>query len=188
MERAEPGAAPAMKEEEKYLTIARIVRPRGNKGEVAAENRADSALRFAAGKSVRVVFADRAESDLAIENAWEHNGRLILKFAGVDSISAAEPFRGAEVRIPLQELGEAPEGEYFYDDLIGCRMIEDGSERELGEIRDIYEPGGALLFSVIDKQGKELLVPFADDICREVDVAAKRIRVRLPEGLEELKA
>ncbi len=176
-----------MKEEEKYVSIARIVRPRGNKGEVAAENRADSALRFAPDKRVRVVFADRAERDFAIENAWEHNGRLILKFAGVDSISAAEPFRGAEVRVPREELGEAPEGEYFYDDLIGCRMIEDGSGRELGAVRDIYEPGGALLFSVIDEQGKELLVPFANDICLDVDTAARRIRVRLPEGLEELK-
>lgn len=176
-----------MKEEEKYVSIARIVRPRGNKGEVAAENRADSALRFAAGKAVRVVFPDGNGRLFTIANAWEHNGRLVLQFAGVDSISAAETLRGCEVRIPRGELGEAPEGEYFYDDLIGCRMVEDGSARELGEIRDIYEPGGALLFSVIDEQGKELLVPFADDICLDVDTAARRIRVRLPEGLEELK-
>ncbi len=180
-----------MKEEARedgYVSIAGIVRPRGNKGEVAAENRADSVLRFAAGKEVLVVFPDRTERCLAIENAWEHNGRLILKFAGVDSIAEAEPLRRAEVRIPREELGEAPEGEYFYDDLIGCRMIEDGSGRELGEIRDIYEPGGALLFSVIGRQGKELLVPFADDICLEVDIEARRIRVRLPQGLEELNA
>lgn len=176
-----------MKEEEKYVSIARIVRPRGNKGEVAAENRADSALRFAAGKAVRVVFPDGNGRLFTIANAWEHNGRLVLQFAGVDSISAAETLRGCEVRIPRGELGEAPKGEYFYDDLIGCRMVEDGSARELGEIRDIYEPGGALLFSVIDEQGKELLVPFADDICLDVDTAARRIRVRLPEGLEELK-
>lgn len=176
-----------MKEEEKYVSIARIVRPRGNKGEVAAENRADSALRFAAGKAVRVVFPDGNGRLFTIANAWEHNGRLILQFAGVDSISAAETLRGCEICIPRGELGEAPEGEYFYDDLIGCRMVEDGSARELGEIRDIYEPGGALLFSVIDEQGKELLVPFADDICLDVDTAARRIRVRLPEGLEELK-
>lgn len=176
-----------MKEEEKYVSIARIVRPRGNKGEVAAENRADSALRFAAGKAVRVVFPDRSKRLFTIANAWEHNGRLILQFAGVDSISAAETLRGCEICIPRGELGEAPKGEYFYDDLIGCRMVEDGSARELGEIRDIYEPGGALLFSVIDEQGKELLVPFADDICLDVDTAARRIRVRLPEGLEELK-
>ncbi len=178
----------AMKGEEKYVSIAHIVRPRGNKGEVVAENRADNALQFASGKNVRVVFPDRTERDLEIENVWKHNGRLILKFEGVDSISEAEVLRDADVRFPREELGEAPEGEYFYDDLIGCRMIEDGSGRKLGEIRDIYEPGGALLFSVIDKQGKELLVPFVDDICLEVNVEARRIRVRLPEGLEDLKA
>lgn len=177
-----------MKEEEKYLQIAAIVRPRGNKGEVVAENRADSLLRFAAGKNIRVRLPDRTERNLTVENAWEHKGRLILKFAGVDSIADAELLRRAEIRVPRDALGEAPKSEYFYDDLIGCRMIEDGSGRELGEIRDVYEPGGALLFSVIDSSGKELLVPFANEICLEIDIAAKRIRVQLPAGMEELNA
>ncbi len=176
-----------MKEDEKYVTIANIIRSRGNKGEVAAKNQAESLLRFEVGKTVEVVLPDRTQQKLTIENAWEHNGRLILKFAGVDSISEAELLRRAEVRVLREELGESPKGEYFYDDLIGCRMIEHGSGRELGEIRDIYEPGGTLLFSVIDTDGKELLVPFANDICLEVDTESKRIQVQLPEGLEELK-
>jgi 16S rRNA processing protein RimM len=176
-----------MKEDEKYVTIANIIRSRGNKGEVAALNRADSLARFEVGKTVDVVLPDRTTQKLTIENAWEHNGRLILKFEGVTSISEAELLRRAEVRVPWEDLGESPVGEYFYNDLIGCRMIEHSSGRELGEIRDIYEPGGTLLFSVIDDSGKELLVPFANDICLEVDTEAKRIQVQLPEGLEELK-
>ena len=42
--------------------------------------------------------------------------------------------------------------------------------------------------SVIDEERKEMLVPFVDEICRDVDIEAKRIVARLPEGMDELKA
>ena len=178
-----------MKEDAEHVKLARITRPRGNKGEVAAENLSDGLRHFTVGGRVQAVFPDRTFLELRIVRAWEHKGRLILKFEGFDTISDADRLRFAELRVRKDALEPLPEGEYFVDDLIGCRMVDHDSSRELGTVADVYEPpGGVLLFSVEDGDGKELLVPFVKEICREVDIDSKRIAVSLPAGMEDLKA
>ncbi len=178
-----------MKEESEYLTVARIARPRGNKGEVAAENLVGDLRCFAAGRKLEVVLADRTELELAVERSWEHKGRLILKFAGFETISDAERLRLAVVRMERGEVGPPPDGEFFIDDLVGCALVDEDTGEELGVIEDVYEPpGGVLLFSVVGDDRKEMLVPFVTEICRDVDIEAKRVLARLPEGLDELKA
>ncbi len=178
-----------MKEDAEHVTLARITRPRGNKGEVAAENLSDGLRYFAKGGRLQAVLPDRTMLEVGIDSAWEHKGRLILKFEGFETISDAERLRFAELKVRKDALETPPEGEYFLDDLIGCRMVDQDSCRELGTVADVYEPPGGLpLFSVEDSDGKELLVPFAREICREVDVESKRIAVCLPAGMEDLKA
>ena len=178
-----------MKEGAEYLTVARITRPRGNKGEVAAENLVGGLECFAEGRKLDALLADRTREVLQVERAWEHKGRLILKFEGFATIGDAERLRRSELRMARADLPELPEGEYYFEDLVGCKLVDEASGRELGLVGHVYEPpGGALLFSVIDDDGKEMLVPFATEICRDVDIEAKRILARLPEGLDELKA
>lgn len=178
-----------MKEEDDYLAVARVARPRGNKGEVAAENLVGGLDCFAEGRELDVVLADRTQQVLRVERAWEHKGRLILKFEGIDTISDAERLRLAEVRMAKADLPVLPEGDYYFDDLVGCSLVDEATGRVLGSVADVYEPpGGSLLFSVIDEDRKEMLVPFVAEICRDVDIAAKRIVARLPKGMDELKA
>lgn len=177
-----------MKEGTEYLTLARIIRPRGNVGEVAAENLAGGLRSFNVGRSVQVVRPNGETADLTIAGAWEHKGRLILHFTGIASIGDAERLRLAEVRAKRTELGPPPEGEYYFDDLVGCRLVDEGTGREMGTVAEVYDqPGGAPLFSVLDCESREMLVPFANEICREVDIESKRIVARLPEGMEDLK-
>ncbi len=178
-----------MKEGAGHLAIARITRPRGNKGEVAADDLADSMRCFEPGRTVAAALPNGTERQLRIERAWHHRGRLILKFAGIGSISEAERLRLAEIVVSREALEPLPEGEYYLDDLVGCSLVDEETGRKLGSVADVYSPpGGVLLISVVDEQRKELLVPFANEICKEVDLAARRISVRLPEGMEELKA
>lgn len=178
-----------MKEDAEYVTLARITRPRGNKGEVVAENLSDGLRHFTVGGRVQAVLPDRTALELRIVRAWEHKGRLILKFEGFDTISDADRLRFGELRVRKDALEPLPDGEFFVDDLIGCRMVDQDSSRELGTVADVYEPpGGVMLFAVEDSDGKELLVPFVNEICREVDVESKRIAVSLPAGMEDLKA
>lgn len=177
-----------MSEDEKqWVVLARITKPRGNRGEVAAQDLCEDLDRF--GDGVEVTLRDPAGRfrTAKIENAWDHQGRLVLKFEGVDSISAAEELRGTEVCIPYEELGPPPEGEYYYVDLVGCVVRDAETDREIGTVEAIQEPGGPLVLEVV-REGREILIPFIKEICIEVDPEGKSIRVRMPEGLEELNA
>lgn len=171
------------------LTIARIIRPRGNKGEVAAEDLAGDLRCFAPGRAVGVRLPGGSEMRLEIERSWMHRGRLILKFAGVGSISAAERLRLGAILVDRESLEPLSEEEYYLDDLVGCAVVDEESGRSLGAVADVYSPpGGVLLLSVVDTRRRELLVPFTREICPAVDLAARRIASRLPAGLEELRA
>ena len=177
-----------MKEDDEYLTIARITRPRGNRGEVAADDLVGKMRYFERGRNVRVALPSCARLELEIERAWEHKGRLILKFAGLGSISDAERLRLAKVQVRRDSLEPLPSGDYYFDDLVGCSLVDDATGREVGSVAEVYEPpGGVLLLSVVDDKQRELLVPFANEICQEVNIEAKRILARLPDGMEELK-
>jgi 16S rRNA processing protein RimM len=117
-----------------------------------------------------------------IESTWFHGGTLVFKFRGVDTISDAELLYGREVRIPASERTALDEGEYFQDDLIGCEVVDRRTGQLLGRVTAWDDGGGSGLLVVDD----HLLVPFARSICVEIDPAAKRIAVELPEGLKDL--
>lgn len=169
-----------------YVTVARVIRSRGNRGEVLAEDLSGGSGRFVEGKRFSLLGPPGERQELILETAWPHQGRLVLKFRGVDSISQAEALRDWKVQIPATERGPAPEGEFFYEDLIGCRMLDAGDGREIGTVEAVLEPGGTLLLEVRGVAGGELLVPFAKEICVEIAPQRREIRVRLPEGLEDL--
>ncbi len=104
----------------------------------------------------------------------------MFKFAGIDSIWRPKPGQGADILVPEAERAAPEEGEYSHADLIGCSVI---GEAPVGMVKGVEEYGGPPLLQVEAADGREILVPFARSICREIDVAAKIIRVELPEGL-----
>lgn len=156
------------------------MRPRGNKGELTAVSLSSKPDRFAHLTKVHL-FGDGSE--YTVERVWDHDGTLIFKFAGVDSINDAEKLKGAEVRVPFEERVPLDEGEYFQSDLVGCEVRDLASNRLIGRVTGWEEYGGPALLEVDDGR---LLVPFVKAICPEVDLAARVIRVQLPEGLEDL--
>ena len=126
-----------------------------------------------------------------VQAVWYHDGVPVLKFDGIDSISDAEPWEHAEILVPSSQLAQAQEGEYLHTDLIGCVVWDDGDDgngrnaRPLGTVRGVQDYGSAPLLEV-DVDGREVLIPLAHAICREIDVANKIIRAKLPEGLLDL--
>jgi 16S rRNA processing protein RimM len=137
-----------------------------------------------------VVFGPSGTSDdgkaLRVEDVWEHQGRLVVKLFGVDSISEAERLRGFDLCIPRDRRLPAPEGSYHLSDLIGCRMDEAASGKVVGVVEGWMETGGPVILEVKSPAGEELMVPFARSIVREVDLESRRIRADLPEGLLDL--
>lgn len=168
-----------------YVALAKIFKPRGNRGEVAARDLCEDPDRFNEDAVISLLYPSGRREEKTIEEAWYHQGRLILKFAGVETITDAENLRGCEVQIPYEDLGPPPEGEHYDIDLIGCEVIAADTGRVIGKVEELLESGGQPLLEVRQDE-KEILIPYTPEICLNVDVEAKRIAVRLPEGLEEL--
>lgn len=160
-------------------------RARGNRGELTAEIYSSQPGRAERLREVRLE-KEGLTRPACVERVWYHEGRPILKFAGMDSISDAEVWQGADVLVEEAERALPAEGEYSHADLIGCELVCEEKDQPLGVVRAIEDYGSAPLLRVEAVDGREILVPLAHSICREIDVTRKRIRARLPEGLAEL--
>ena len=168
---------------QELVAIAKIAKPRGLKGEVVADLLTDFPERFEGLEEVTAVGADGGQSELKIENAWFQNGRVVLKFEGVDSIDAAEEWRNAEICVAESEAVEL-ESDQFYDwQLAGCE-VKTVTGEAIGNVREVMRTGGTENL-VVAGETRDFLIPFAETICVEVDIAGKRIVVDPPEGLLE---
>jgi 16S rRNA processing protein RimM len=163
-----------------WTTVAILTRPRGNRGELTAVSLSSKPERFADLRSVHLFGNGDA---FEVERVWDHDGTIVFKFRGIDSISAAEALRGAEVRVPKSQRVGLQAGEYFHSDLVGCAVRERVSDRLIGYVTGWEEYGGSALLEVDDGR---LLIPFVKAICVDIRPAERLVRVDLPEGLESL--
>ena len=166
------------------ITIARIVRTRGNKGEVLVDSFTDYPDRFDGLEEVWLEFEDGRLSKAALDFTWEHQGRRILKFSGLDTISSAESLIGSLVQVPSDQAVRLPEGTYFDHDLIGC-SVEDSDGKKLGIVDDILRISGNNQLVVKDLD-REFLIPAVESICTRISIKNKQIIVDPPEGLMDL--
>jgi 16S rRNA processing protein RimM len=185
-----------MTEVEQWVWLARIRRPQGRKGEVFAEVLTDFPEKFAERRRLWLL----READAAVASPvaaarevelvahWLHKGGVVLHFAGVDSISAAETLAGMVVAIPRPERAPLDEGGFYIGDLLGCALVNvaGGSAVPVGEIEDVDRTAGPVALLVVRGVAGEVLIPFAKSYLRKVDVEGKRVEMALPEGLVDL--
>ena len=170
------------------VTLARILRPRGLRGEVAAEILTDFPERLPKLKEVWLAGGPSAPRRVRVQRCWLSPGRggqAVFHFADINSIEEAESLRGLEIQVPIEQRARLAEGNYFVGDLIGCEVWEKGASSALGPVRNVEFTGGAPLLAVDTSDG-EVLVPLAAEFCTRIDVNAKRIDVILPAGLRDL--
>ena len=165
--------------------------PQGRRGEVLAELHTDFPERFEERRELSGLAANGERRELQLEEHWFHKGGVVLKFAGVDSISDAEQLAGWEVQIPREQRAELEEGAAYVSELVGCEVWVTGelARNCWGPIADVDLSGGtAPLLVVRNPEGREYLVPYAEEFLRSVDLERRRIEMKLPEGLLELQA
>ena len=109
--------------EGEFVTLARVAKTQGRHGEVAADLFSDFPERFAERHRVFALNAQGERREMELEGFWPHKGRIVLKFAGVDSISDAEGLIGSEIQIPVSERAELEEGANYISDLVGCMVV-----------------------------------------------------------------
>jgi 16S rRNA processing protein RimM len=169
-----------------FVTLARVRKTQGRRGEVAVELHSDVPDRFRPGLRLFALAQDNSRRELRIEELWPHKDFLVLKFAGIDSISDAEALIGCELQVPRSERAQLESGWNYVSDLIGCVVFDTG--REIGKIEDVQFGTGEAPLLIVVGGNKRYEVPYAEAYLQSVDLEHKQIRMQLPEGMLELNA
>ena len=170
---------------EDLIVVAHIAKTRALRGEVVADLLTDFPDRFENLKTLIGLSADGSQRSLQIEEHWFHGNRLVLKFAGFDSIDEAKELIGYHLAVPAEERVELPLGSFYEWELVDSR-VETIEGKLIGQVKEIMRTGGVEMLSVVDESGRDRLIPMASDIVVEIDKEKKLIRVDPPEGLLEL--
>ena len=172
---------------EEDVVIARIIKARGIRGEVACDIETDFPERFQAleDKQVTVVMPNGLRLVLKLEDHWFHQNRVILKFSGTDTMTEAERLVGGRLVISQTDALELEADEFYEYDLIGLEAIT-VTGQSIGRVIELLRTSGTDLLVVESATKREILIPFVDDICTEVDLEKRQITVNPPEGLLEL--
>lgn len=171
--------------QEADVVIARIIKARGLRGEVACDIETDFPERFASLERVVVWMPDETRLELSVEDHWFHKGRVILKFEGYDSMTEAERLVGGRLVISESDAWQLEEGRYYEYEIVGSEVVTAGGNK-VGRVQRLLRTGGTDILVVEGEGGREYLIPFADEICVEVDPETGQITIDPPEGLLEL--
>jgi 16S rRNA processing protein RimM len=176
---------PSKETPDDLIIVARTVRTRGLKGELVADVLTDFPERFERVDELTGVGPTGERQQLKLENYWFQNDRMVLKFAGYDSIEAAKALVGYELGLPEAERVELAEGEYYDWELAGC-AVENQSGQSVGTVREVMRTGGVELL-VVEQEGQgEVLIPMAAAIVIAIDISSRKIVIDPPEGLLDL--
>jgi 16S rRNA processing protein RimM len=186
-----------------WIVLAHLLRPQGRKGELLADLLTDFPERFEEQKRVFLAppgFTGEPSDARAAEVVafWlpvgKNEGRIVLHFSGIDSISDAESIAGQEVLVPGEERLPLDEESVYISELIGCTLY-DGTAA-VGVVEDVQFPTtadgarrlseAAPLLAVRSSEGDEILIPFAKAFLVAIDTTAKRIDMLLPSGLVDI--
>jgi len=165
-----------------FLKVGKIVNTHALKGEVRVVSHSDfKDERFAKGAQLFIAF-NGEHVEVEIENHRMNKNLDLLKFKGIDSINDVEKYKGCELLVDGSELGELDENEFYYHEIIGC-TVSTVEDEVLGMIADVIQTGANDVWIVKQQGVKDLLIPYIDDVVKEVDIQAKTVKVELLEGM-----
>jgi 16S rRNA processing protein RimM len=176
-----------------------VLGPQGRRGEVFADLHTDFPERFEERRQLSGLSPHGARREFRLEDYWFHKGGVVLKFAGVDTISDAEKLAGMELQVPAEQRSKLEDGAAYVSDLVGCDVWD--GQRFLGRVSDVQFGAGEAPLLVVKlpvcaarrvagscELSTELLVPYAAEYVAKVDLANQRIDMQLPEGLLDVDA
>lgn len=169
---------------EKYFNVGKIVNTHGIRGEVRVISRTDfPEERYKIGNTLFLSMPGTKEpEELVVKSHRTHKNFNLLTFEGFDNVNQVERMRGGILKVPETQRGSLEEGEFYFQDIIGCTMFTTEGE-ELGKVIEILTPGANDVWVVKGSNGKELLIPYIEDIVKKVDVKEKVIEIEPMEGL-----
>lgn len=170
----------------KWFRVGKIVNTQGIRGELRIISSTDFPdERFKVGSKLYIGDAKNNDKlEVTVTSCRLHKNFHLLKFAGFTNINEVEQFKGKELFVSEEMLTELDEGEFYYYEIIGCEVFSEEGEL-IGKVKEILSPGANDVW-VIQRHGKkDALIPYIDDVVKEVDVENKKIIIHLLEGLIE---
>lgn len=183
-----------MTESDPWIAIAIVARPHALRGAVLLKVLTRTPEELAEAPLKRVFLRRRGqiqEPPLTIARMAIHKGMPYVFFEGINDRNAAEKLLGAEVVIPREEMWVSQEEEedgYAAQELEGLALVEAVTGRSFGPVIR-WQEGAAhdyLVFENPNRPGTEVLLPFVDEFVGDIDLEARRVEVRVPEGLFDL--
>lgn len=171
---------------DKWFNVGKIVNTHGIKGEVRVISKTDFPdERYTPGNHLFLFLPGRDSNEpveLIVKSHRTHKNFNLLTFDGYENVNDVEKFRDGILKVPESQLGTLDEGEFYFHEIIGCLVFTVHGE-EIGKITEILTPGANDVWVVKPKAGKDILIPYINQIVKKVDIKEKIILIEPMEGL-----
>ena len=165
------------------LKVGKIVNTHSLKGEVKVISSTDfEEQRFEKGTELLITRGNQVVKEVTVESYRTHKNNLLVNFVGIDSIEEAEKLKNLQIKIDSDNIGELEENEFYFHEIIGCEVFDENG-KSLGEISEILTPGANDVWVIKSQNGKEILIPYIEDVVKKIDVENKKIDIEVMEGL-----
>lgn len=168
--------------EEKMYNVGKIVNTHGIRGEVKVVRITDFEERFHEGNTVYAVKNNGEMIELVIDGHRKHKGFDLLHFEGKNNINDVEHLKGCYLKITESQQTDLGENEFYYHEIIGCSVFTTSGEK-IGVVKEILSPGANDVWVTKRPKGKDVLIPYIEDVVKEVNIEDKKITIELMEGL-----
>jgi 16S rRNA processing protein RimM len=161
------------------VAVGRVVGVFGSRGSLRISSLTDFPSRILKLRSVYLVGEEIEQHQVLSVDTHRQGYRMTL--SGVDSTQKASTLIGCYLSVPEHQLEPLPEGVYYAFEIVGLAAYTEDGER-IGDVVELLElPGSDVL--VIDRGGREVLVPMVSQFIKEINADEKRIVVTPIEGM-----
>ena len=165
------------------LKVGKIVNTHSLKGEIKVISSTDfEEERFKKGSKLLITRGNQLIREAVVQSYRNHKNFLLVKFEGIDSVEEAEKLKNLQIKIDSDEVGELEENEFYFHQIIGCEVFDE-NDKNLGEIIDILTPGANDVWVIKGENGKEILIPYIEDVVKKIDITSKKVNIEVMEGL-----
>ncbi len=166
----------------KYIETGEIISVHGVRGEVKVYPWADYPQFLEEFDTFYIKKNKMHYQALTAESVRTHKNVVLIQFEGIDNVELARNLIGKVLYLDREEI-ELEEGTYFVADLIGCKVVEDETGREIGEINDVKNLGASDIYYISGTDGKEYMFPAVDEFLVDTDIENKIVRIKVIEGM-----
>lgn len=165
------------------LKVGKIVNTHSLKGEVKVISSTDfEEERFKKGSKLLITRGNQLIREVVVQSYRNHKNFLLVKFEEIDSVEEAEKLKNLQIKINSDEVGELEENEFYFHQIIGCEVFDE-NDKNLGEIIDILTPGANDVWVIKGENGREILIPYIEDVVKKIDITSKKVNIEVMEGL-----